>query len=46
MKQGMVPNQELVEIEMYMMTKLFNRLQVEVIEVDFQSFLDQKNAEQ
>ena len=46
MKQGMVPNQELVEIEMYMMTKLFNRLPVEVIEVDFPSFLDQQNTEQ
>lgn len=46
MKQGMIPNQELVEIEMYMMTKLFNRLPVEVIEVDFPSFLDQQNTEQ
>ena len=26
MKQGLVPNQELVEIEMYIMTQLFNRL--------------------
>ena len=45
MKQGMIPNQELVEIEMYMMAKLFNRLPVEVIEVDFPSFLDQQNSD-
>ena len=45
MKQGMIPNQELVEIEMYMMTKLFNRLPVELIEVDFPSFLDQQNSD-
>jgi N-dimethylarginine dimethylaminohydrolase len=45
MKQGMIPNQELVEIEMYMMTQLFNRLPVEVIEVDFPSFLDQQNSD-
>ena len=35
MKQGMIPNQELVEVEMHMLTQLFNRLPVEVIEVDF-----------
>ena len=45
MKQGMIPNQELVEIEMYMITKLFNRLPVELIEVDFPSFLDQQNSD-
>ena len=44
MKQGMIPNQELVEVEMYMLTQLFNRLPVEVIEVDFPNFLDQQNT--
>ncbi|MED5434151.1 MAG: arginine deiminase-related protein [Candidatus Neomarinimicrobiota bacterium] len=46
MKQGMIPNQELVEVEMHMMTELFNRLPVEVIEVDFPNFLDQQNTDQ
>ena len=45
MKQGMIPNQELVEVEMHMLTQLFNRLPVEVIEVDFPNFLDQQNTE-
>ena len=45
MKQGMVPNQELVEIEMYMMTQLFNRLPFEVVEVNFPNFLDKHNKE-
>ena len=40
MKQGLVPNQELVEIEMYIMTQLFNRLPFEVVEVDFPRFLE------
>ena len=44
MKQGMIPNQELVEVEMHMLTQLFNRLPVEVIEVDFPNFLDQQNT--
>ena len=45
MKQGMVPNQELVEIEMYMMTQLFNRLPFEVVEINFPNFLDKHNKE-
>ena len=45
MKQGMIPNQELVEVEMHMLTQLFNRLPVEVIEVDFPNFLDHQNTE-
>ena len=45
MKEGVVPNQELVEIEMYMMTKLFNRLSIEIVEIDFPNFLDQQNKE-
>ena len=45
MKLGMIPNQELVEVEMHMLTQLFNRLPVEVIEVDFPNFLDQQNTE-
>ncbi len=45
MKQGMIPNQELVEVEMHMLTQLFNRLPAEVIEVDFPNFLDQQNTE-
>ena len=44
MKQGMIPNQELVEVEMHMLTQLFNRLPAEVIEVDFPNFLDQQNT--
>ena len=44
MKQGMIPNQELVEVEMHMLTQLFNRLPVEVIEFDFPNFLDQQNT--
>ena len=44
MKQGMIPNQELVEVEMHMLTQLFNRLPVEIIEVDFPNFLDQQNT--
>ena len=46
MKQGLVPNQELVEIEMYIMTQLFNRLPFEVVEVDFPRFLDKQNLDQ
>ena len=46
MKQGMVPNQELVEIEMYMMTQLFNRLPFEVVEINFPNFLDKHNKEE
>ena len=46
MKEGVVPNQELVEIEMFMMSKLFNRLPIEAIEIDFPYFLDKQNTEQ
>ena len=46
MKEGVVPNQELVEIEMSMMTKLMHQLPIEVVEIDFPYFLDQKNKEQ
>ncbi len=46
MKEGVVPNQELVEIEMFMMSKLFNRLPIEVVEIDFPYFLDQQNLDQ
>ena len=46
MKQGLVPNQELVEIERYIMTQLFNRLPFEVVEVDFPRFLDKQNLDQ
>ena len=44
MKQAMSPNQELVEVEMHMLTQLFTRLPVEEIEVDFPNFLDQQNT--
>jgi len=46
MKEGVVPNQQLVEIEMFMMSKLFNRLPIEAIEIDFPYFLDKQNTEQ
>ena len=46
MRQGIVPNQELVEIEMYILTQLFNRLPIDVVEVDFPQFLDQQNLDQ
>jgi N-dimethylarginine dimethylaminohydrolase len=46
MKEGVVPNQELVEVEMFLMSKLFNKLPIEVIEIDFPYFLDQQNTEQ
>jgi len=46
MKEGVVPNQELVKIEMFMMSKLFSQLPVEVIEIDFPYFLDQQKIEQ
>ena len=46
MKEGVVPNQELVEIEMSMMTKLMRQLPIEVVEIDFPYFLDKKNKEQ
>lgn len=46
MKEGVVPNQELVEIEMFLMSKLFNRLPIEVVEIDFPYFLDQQNLDQ
>lgn len=46
MKQGIVPNQELVEIEMFMLSQLFNRLPVDLVEVDFPNFLDQQNKNQ
>lgn len=41
MKAGMVPNQELVEIEMFMLSTLFERLPVETVELDFPYILDQ-----
>lgn len=41
MKEGVVPNQELVEIEMYLLNKLFGKLPVETIEIDFPAILDQ-----
>ena len=43
MKQGVVPNQELVQIEMYMLTQLFNKLPIEVVEIDFPYFLDKQD---
>ena len=46
MKQGVVPNQELVQIEMYMLTQLFNKLPIEVVEIDFPYFLDKQNLDQ
>ncbi|MEA1882833.1 MAG: arginine deiminase-related protein [Candidatus Marinimicrobia bacterium] len=46
MKEGVVPNQELVEIEMFLMSKLFNKLPIEVVEIDFPYFLDQQNKDQ
>ncbi len=41
MKAGQVPNQELVEIEMFMLTQLFRKLPFEIVEVDFPYILDQ-----
>jgi len=46
MKEGVVPNQKLVKIEMFLMSKLFNRLPIEVLEIDFPYFLDQQNTNQ
>ena len=46
MKQGVVPNQQLVQIEMYMLTQLFNKLPIEVVEIDFPYFLDKQNLDQ
>ena len=46
MKEGVVPNQEIVAVEMFMLSKLFNRLPVDVVEIDFPYFLDQQNRKQ
>ncbi|MGY8781284.1 MAG: arginine deiminase-related protein [Fidelibacterota bacterium] len=46
MKEGVVPNQKLVKIEMFLMSKLFNKLPIEVVEIDFPYFLDQQNTNQ
>ena len=46
MKQGVVPNQELVQIEMYMLTQLFTQLPIDVVEIDFPYFLDKQNTNQ
>ena len=46
MKEGVVPNQEIVAVEMFMLSKLFNRLPVDVVEIDFPYFLDQQNTKQ
>tara|TARA_Y100000758_G_scaffold250410_1_gene186673 strand:+ start:569 stop:1456 length:888 start_codon:yes stop_codon:yes gene_type:complete len=46
MKQGVVPNQELVQIEMYMLTQLFTQLPIDVVEIDFPYFLDKQNINQ
>jgi len=46
MKEGVVPNQEIVSVEMFMLSKLFNRLPVDVVEIDFPYFLDQQNRKQ
>ncbi len=43
MKEGMVPIQELVEIEMFMLSTLMNRLPIETVELDFPYILDQHN---
>jgi len=46
MKEGVVPNQELVQIEMFMLSRLFSKLPFEVIEIDFPHFLDKQNIKQ
>ena len=43
MKEGLIPDQELVEIEMYLISKLFNRLPFEFIEINFPKYLDRQN---
>ena len=41
MKHGVVPNQELVEIEIFLLKKLFDKLPFELIDLDFPYILDQ-----
>ena len=43
MKEGLIPDQELVEIEMYLISKLFNRLPFEFVEINFPKYLDRQN---
>ncbi len=43
MKEGVVPNQELVEIEIYLLKKLFEKLPLELVDLDFPYILDQHN---
>ncbi len=43
MKEGNVPNQDIVEFEMDMLSHLFHKLPVEVVELDFPYILDQHN---
>ncbi|MBN2279867.1 MAG: hypothetical protein JXQ65_04755 [Candidatus Marinimicrobia bacterium] len=45
MKEGNVPNQDIVEFEMDMLHHLFKRLPVEVVELDFPYILDQHNID-
>ena len=46
MKKGLVPDQELVEIEMHIMSKLFHLLPFELIEIDFPKYLDQAKSKE
>jgi N-dimethylarginine dimethylaminohydrolase len=43
MKEGNVPHQDIVEFEMDMLSHLFHKLPVEVVELDFPHILDQHN---